>query len=74
MEVVRILRASGKRVDYPLKSTGFGKQFKQADAVGAKFAVIVGEDEVAKAVVKVKNLKTAEEQEVSISDIVSAVA
>ena len=74
LEVVRILRASGKRVDYPLKSTGFGKQFKQADAVGAKFAVIVGEDEVAKAVVKVKNLKTAEEQEVSISDIVSAVA
>ena len=74
LEVVRILRASGKRVDYPLKSTGFGKQFKQADAVGAKFAVIVGEDEVAKAVVKVKNLKTAEEQEVAISDIASAVA
>ncbi len=69
LSIVRTLRASGKRVDYPLKSSGFGKQFKQADAVGAKFAVIVGEDEIAKGVVKIKNLKTAEEKEVSISEV-----
>ena len=70
LEVVRNLREAGKRVDYPLKSSGFGKQFKQADAVGAKFAVVVGEDEVAQGVVKVKNLSTAEEKIVPITEIV----
>ena len=73
LSVVRILRSAGIRTDYPFKSAGFGKQFKQADALGAKYAVIVGEDEVAKGVVKIKNLKTAEEREVAISEIVSAI-
>lgn len=73
LSVVRILRSAGIRTDYPFKSAGFGKQFKQADALGAKYAVIVGEDEVAKGVVKIKNLKTAEEREVAISEIVSSI-
>ena len=69
LEVVKNLREAGKRVDYPLKSAGFGKQFKQADAVGAKYAVIVGEDEVAQGIVKIKNLATAKETTSSISEI-----
>lgn len=73
LSVVRTLRSAGVRTDYPFKSAGFGKQFKQADALGTKYAVIVGEDEVAKGVVKIKNLKTAEEREVAISEIVSAI-
>ncbi len=73
LSIVRTLRSAGIRTDYPFKCAGFGKQFKQADALGAEYAVIVGEDEVAKGVVKVKNLKTAEEREVAISEIVSAI-
>lgn len=67
LDVVRRLRAQGVRVDYPLKAAGFGKQFKQADAVGATCAVIVGLDELNAGVVKVKNLKTAHEYTVPIS-------
>ncbi len=74
LSVVRQLRSAGIRTDYPFKSAGFGKQFKQADALKAKFAVVVGEDEVAKGVVKIKNLKTAEEREVAISEVVSAIS
>ena len=70
LKVVRALRAAGIRTDYPFKTSGFGKQFKQADAVGAKFAVVVGEDEVKKGMVKAKNLKTAEESEVEIGGLV----
>ena len=74
LTVVHTLRSAGIRTDYPFKSAGFGKQFKQADALKAKFAVVVGEDEVAKGVVKIKNLKTAEEREVAVSEIVSVIS
>ena len=65
------LRRRGVSVDYPFKSAGFGKQFRMADAVGAKFAAIFGEDEFAKGVVKIKDLKSGEETEVAMPDIVS---
>ena len=72
LQVVKTLRDADVRVDYALKASGFGKQFKQADAVGAQFAVVVGEDEVQKGVVKIKNLKTAEEREVAIDAVAEA--
>jgi histidyl-tRNA synthetase len=58
------LRAAGYRVEYPLKELAFGKQFKAAAESGAKLALIYGGDEVAKGVVKVRDLGRREEQEV----------
>lgn len=72
LQVAKALRDAGMRVDYALKASGFGKQFKQADAVGAQFAVVVGEDEAQKGVAKIKNLKTAEEREVAIDAVAEA--
>ena len=42
-----------------------------ADAVGAKFAVIFGEDELSKNSVKIKDLKLGTETEVEISKLLS---
>lgn len=53
---INALRGSGFRVDYPLKEVGFGKQFKLAADSGAKLALIYGPDEVAKGVVKIRDL------------------
>ena len=50
------LRQSGLQVAYPLKSTSFNKQFKQADQAGARFALIYGEDEIARGVVTIRDL------------------
>ncbi len=61
LEIVSTLRRKGIKVDYPLKSSSFGKQFKQADAVGASKAYILGEDEASAGIVKIKDLKTGEE-------------
>ncbi len=69
IEIASTLRSKGIKVDYPFKISGFGKQFKQADSLGAKYAIIVGEDEVANNSVKIKNLKTAEEKIVGIENI-----
>lgn len=58
------LRAAGFRVDYPLKEVAFGKQFKAAAESGAKLALIYGGDEVAKGVVKIRDLTQRNEIEV----------
>lgn len=61
LSLAAVLRAGGLRVDYSLKDTGFGKQFRMADQSGARFAVICGSDEVAQGGAKVKDLKAGDE-------------
>ena len=69
---IQSLRADGFRVDYPLKEVAFGKQFKAAGESGAKLALIYGGEELAKGVVKVRDLAARTEMEVP-RDQVSAV-
>lgn len=66
MRLASELRARGVNLEYPYKDSNFGKQFKQADSLGAKFALILGEDEVANGKVKLKNLKSGDECELSL--------
>ncbi|MGB1127363.1 MAG: histidine--tRNA ligase [Opitutales bacterium] len=67
------LRAIGYQVDYPLKEQGFGKQFKAANQSGARFALIYGADELAKGVVKVRDLSTGGELELARHSMIAAV-
>jgi len=57
------LRSLGHSVDFPLKEQGFGKQFKDANLKGARFALIYGSDEMDKNVVKVRDFISGAEQE-----------
>lgn len=56
LELVGKLRAAGVAVDYPLKGEKFAKQFKAADQVGARLALILGPDEAAQNQVKIKDM------------------
>ncbi len=47
---------------------GFKAQFKKADKSGAKFALILGEEEIEKGVVGVKNLREDQEQQTVAHD------
>lgn len=47
----------------------FKSQFKKADASKAKFAIIIGESEVANNVVQIKNLQTQQQSQILISEI-----
>ncbi len=67
------IRAAGYRVDYPLKDLAFGKQFKAAAESGAKLALIYGGDELAKGVVKFRDLTDRSEHEVPRESVVEAV-
>jgi histidyl-tRNA synthetase len=52
----RKLREAGLRVELPAVEQRFGKALGQADRLGARFALILGEDEVASGLWTVKNL------------------
>lgn len=70
---VHALRAAGLRVEYPFKDLAFGKQFKAASESGAKLALIYGGDELAKGVVKIRNLTDRSEREVPRAEVLAAV-
>ena len=70
---IHALRAAGYRVDYPMKEVAFGKQFKTAAESGAKLALIYGGDELAKGVVKIRDLTDRSEQEVPRAQVVATV-
>jgi histidyl-tRNA synthetase len=61
---IHLLRSSGIRVDYPMKDQAFGKQFKAAAESGARIALIYGSDEIAKGVVKIRDMSDRSEREV----------
>jgi histidyl-tRNA synthetase len=67
------LRAAGFRVDYPLKELAFGKQFKAAAESGAKLALIYGGDELARGVVKIRDLTQRSEVEVPRGQVAASV-
>lgn len=71
---IAALREVGYRVDYPMKDLGFGKQFKNATESGARLALIYGGDELAKGVVKLRDLAKREEVEVPRDQVGMAVA
>lgn len=67
------LRSVGYQVEYPLKTQGFGKQFKAANQSGARFALIYGGDELARGVVKVRDLGSGEEVEIARDQLLQQV-
>ena len=70
---IQALRAAGFRVDYPMKEVAFGKQFKVAAESGAKLALIYGGDELAKGVVKIRDLTDRSEHEVPRAQVAAHV-
>ena len=61
LEIAGKLREGGLTVDFSYKRQGVGKQFKQASARGARFAVLVGQEFVERGELAVKNLATGEQ-------------
>jgi histidyl-tRNA synthetase len=72
------LRARGLRVEvYPDALRGgknLGKAFKYADSRQARFVTVVGQDELDRGVVKIKNMKTGEQTMVSRGEVAAALA
>jgi histidyl-tRNA synthetase len=71
--IIYELRSKGHRVEYPLKELAFGKQLKAALESGAKLALIYGGDELARGMVKLRDLTERREHEVPRAQVLAAV-
>ncbi len=61
-------RASGLRAEMDHQGRSLKAQFKYADKLGAKVVAILGDDELAKGVVKLRNMTTKEEWEAPLDN------
>jgi histidyl-tRNA synthetase len=66
----RKLREAGLRVELPAVEQKFGKALGQADRLGARFALILGDDEVASGLWTVKNLRDGGQEKVGEGAVV----
>jgi histidyl-tRNA synthetase len=68
------LRQAGLSVEMILAPSKLGKQFKHADAVGARFAITIGPDDASAGMWSLKDLKTGQRTQLSPDDAVAHVS
>lgn len=66
------LRQAGINTDLYYESVKLDKQFKYAENKKIPYAIIIGEDERARGVVKLKNLQTRDQQELTLEEAVQS--
>jgi len=66
-ELVHALRLSSLRVAQDVEGKGLKSQMKQADKIGARFVLIIGDDELDSGVGVLRNMQTKEETKVSLT-------
>lgn len=71
--IAQSLRHAGFKTDIAYKGKG-GKRLQRADKLGARFAVVIGDDELAANSATIKNLKDGTQQTVPQRDIISSLA
>ena len=74
MQTAAALRISGYRVDMCFEEAKLGNMFKRAERKGAKFAIIIGENEVNNEEVIIKNLATTEQKSVPVSELIQEIS
>ena len=70
IRAARKLREAGLRVELPAAEQKFGKALGQADKLGARFALILGEDELESGRWTLKNLQDGTQEKVSEGAVV----
>ena len=64
LKLTKLLRENGLKTEFDMQGKNFSKGFEKALKSGAKFAIILGEDEIKANKITVKNLATKEQQTV----------
>ncbi len=73
VSLVQQLRKNGLSAERDYQNKKIKAQFKAADRLKAKFVGVLGEDELEREIINVKNMATGEQEEVKIEQFVSYV-
>ena len=74
MNVVSTLRENGiVAVPYLDTEKKFKNQIEYADKIGAQFAAIIGDDEVANKVIALKDMKSGNQNSLSVEDVIKTI-
>lgn len=74
MQVLNTLRGAGiPSVPYLDTDKKFKNQIEYADKIGARFAAIIGEDEVAKKVIALKDMGSGNQESLSLDDAIKKI-
>lgn len=71
IEIAKDMRAEGYCALYDLNQRSLRAQMKYADKLGAKFNVVIGDNEVEQGTAKLKNMKTGESANIDLTTFVS---
>ena len=73
MRLANILRKSGVATAVDMSGKKLGKIFAAADTAGIPFVGVVGEDEAERNMIMLKNLKTGEQEQQTIQQVITTV-
>ena len=69
LNLTKKLRAEGVKVMTDVSDRGLKNQFKYADRLGASYVVVIGDDELAKGVVSLRDMKNSSQKEIEIDKL-----
>jgi histidyl-tRNA synthetase len=69
LAIAQELRNAGIRTEIDLLGRGVSKNLDYADKMGIPYSIIIGQDEIDKKVVNIKNMKTGAEEKVELSKL-----
>jgi len=73
-EVVSALRKSGLSADFDIMRRSLSKNLKYAASIGARNAVIIGDKELAKGAVTLRDMVSGDQKEISMASIADAIS
>lgn len=69
IEVANVLRNNGINTEIYLNNKKLKAKFKYADKLEIPYVIVIGEDEIEKRVIKLKDMKTGEEKEINLDNL-----
>ena len=69
IEVANVLRNNGINTEIYLNNKKLKAKFKYADKLEIPYVIVIGEDEIERRVVKLKDMKTGEEKEINLDNL-----
>ncbi|MBR2723804.1 MAG: hypothetical protein IKB77_05665 [Lentisphaeria bacterium] len=69
MRIVSDLRANGVSAQTDVVGRSLKAQMKFADKIGAKYTMVLGDNEIAEGKAKIKNMNTGEANETELADL-----